>query len=300
MQQLECAVETAEVDHDGCVFPTFLHKHSGEYKGRIVFIHGYRDIYELFFGLFNVLTANGYDVHFHYQRGEGTSRPAGNVQSSNDDSRVYKDMDFFIKRNLESDEKVILMGHSMGGGLILNYSAFGTYRERLLMTVACSPLIELSPETAVPKHHEWAIRALCWAVPPARYVRIKTPLKVEYVSSLPEVQQFIQSKTPPAKLTATAIEARDFVLRGKRLLQPELYTRYDKNLPIAILHGNADHINDCRASKTFIDNLQSAGCTHASYTELDGAAHNLAVEPCSDIFFRQLLNILDANRRTGQ
>ncbi|KAG7747539.1 hypothetical protein KL912_003563 [Ogataea haglerorum] len=210
MQQLECAVETGEVEHDGCVFPTFLHRHSGDYKGRIVFIHGYRDIYELFFGLFNKLTADGYDVHFHYQRGEGTSRPASNVQSSNDDSRVYKDMDFFISRNLDADDKVILMGHSMGGGLILNYSAFGTYRDRLLMTVACSPLIELSPETAAPKYQEWAIRALCWAVPPVRYLRVKTPLKVEYVSSLPEVQQFIRSRAPPAGLTATAIEARDF------------------------------------------------------------------------------------------
>ncbi|KAH3667270.1 hypothetical protein OGAPHI_002919 [Ogataea philodendri] len=303
MEQLQCTFQEESVEFEHCVFPTYLYHHSGAYKGRVVIVHGYRDLHEFYFGLINVLTAGGYDVFFYFMRGEGTSKPASNSYASNDDSRVYKDMDFIIKRNLDQlqpAEKLNLFGHSLGGALVLCYAAIGTYKDRLRCVASCAPLIELAPETGVSLVEEWALRTVCHFVPPARYIRIKTPLRVEFLSTLPEIQQHILNRESTSQLRGTLVEARDFVLRGRRLLHQDFYSQISTELPVAIFHGDDDHINDCRASQKFIDGLQKIGNKHAQYHEFKDGRHELLAEFCSTDFFDGVLKFLDANSGAGQ
>lgn len=89
----------------------------------------------------------GYEVFFFDQRGAGLTSP-GKLKGITNEHHTFHDLDFFIDKNLKEikdreNNKIFLLGHSMGGGIILNYGVKGTHKDQLRGILASGPLIRL-------------------------------------------------------------------------------------------------------------------------------------------------------------
>ncbi len=116
-------------------------------KGRIVWVHGFSEFSKVYVQLFDDLSHSGYEVFFFDQRGAGLTSP-GKLKGITDDFHAFDDLDFFLKKNIDEleareNKKLFLMGHSMGGGISLNYGITGKYKDHLTGIAVSGPLVLL-------------------------------------------------------------------------------------------------------------------------------------------------------------
>lgn len=112
-----------------------------------MFVHGFAEYDAVYVRLFDDLSAAGYEVFFFDQRGSGLTSP-GKLKGKTDEFHVFNDLDFFLERNLneikDTDNKeIFLLGHSMGGGISLNYGIHGKYKDQIRGIIVSGPLILL-------------------------------------------------------------------------------------------------------------------------------------------------------------
>lgn len=105
-----------------------------EYKGIIVYVHGFGEYAVLYTEFFDKLSQQGYEIFFFDQRGSGDTSP-GDLVGVTDEYHTFNDLDFIVKtvldRREDKTEKVFVGGHSMGGGIVLNYAIKGKYRDHV-------------------------------------------------------------------------------------------------------------------------------------------------------------------------
>lgn len=239
------------------------------WAGRILFVHGYRDTHRTYHRHFEFFAKNGYDVFFFDQRGEGQTRLTNGKKGVSSDYYAYKGVDDMISHNLDIISKVDsaraghlhVMGHSMGGGIVLNYAIVGEKRAKVRSFSTFAPLVTLHPATDPGIVTEYAVRFLC-LFPFCRTLRVRTPLKPDYLTSDPHMAQYIVDNVDLENSDGAFVEARDFIMRGKNLLKPAVYSRMGLETPLLICHGEDDSINDCRGSRAFIEALNSIQGMH--------------------------------------
>lgn len=86
-------------------------------------------------------------MFFFDQRGAGFTSP-GKLKGLTDEFHTFDDLDYFLKKNIDEissreNKKLYLMGHSMGGGIALNYGIKGKYKDYLNGIAVTGPLILL-------------------------------------------------------------------------------------------------------------------------------------------------------------
>lgn len=259
----EIAPVETDLTLDDCVFRTYTWNASKDnWKGRVIYIHGYRDRHEFIYELAEKVAKTGFDFFYFYQRGEGETRLVNDEKGVSDDYYAYKGIDDIIEYNVghlkkkNLPPKLHLMGHSMGGGLTLNYACHGKYKTEIKSFSATDPLILLHKDTYPGIFVELVVRAIC-SFKFGRYKRVKSPLRAEFMTADPVYLEYLNSITNPEGLDGAFVETRDFILRGRKLLSPEIYTQIDRNVPLLICQGEDDHICDLFGSKKFIDSLNS-------------------------------------------
>lgn len=252
-----------DIPIDDCVFRSYKWPAAKDnWKGRVLFVHGYRDHHQLYNELAESVAKAGFDFFFFYQRGEGESRLVDNSKGVSDDYYAYKALDDMIEYNLKelSDEKLPaklhLMGASMGGGLILNYACHGLYRDKIKSLSALSPLIVLHKNSYPGKLIEYIVRTIC-VFDFGKKLRVNSPLNLEYITGDEEYQKFMRSLGDTKALNGAFVETRDFILRGRNLLTEQVYSGMDSRVPVFICHGENDNITDVNGSKAFISALNS-------------------------------------------
>lgn len=250
-----------------------------KYRGRIIYVHGFAEHSSLYTEFFDKLSQQGYDIFFFDQRGAGeTSR--GSDVGNTDEKHTFQDLDFMIEHNLKlrktEDEKFYLMGHLMGGGIVLNYAIKGKYKRYIKSIVACAPLVELHPDTK-PSRLVWffspAIRVL------APNFTIDSQLRYDFITSNTKWKNYLMLHDK--KFVGTAKQFYDMFTRGEALTKPSYVKSYDKNIPVLIVHGTDDRINDLRGSKKFINLLDSS--VDKKFEQIEGGKHSLFMER-EDIF----------------
>lgn len=233
-----------------------------EWKGRVVFVHGYKDSFKTYHRHFEYFAKNGYDVFFFYQRGEGETKLKNGQRGIATDFYAYKGVDDMIEFNinlLKSQNKPLnihLMGHSMGGGIVINYAITGKYLKDIKSFSTFAPLVTLHKNTDPGLPTEYLVRFLCLTSFGCN-LRVPTPLKPNYLTSDPKMAKFIEDNVDISNSDGAFVETRDFILRGKHLLKPKLYTKLGKDVPLLICHGDDDSINDFQGSQKFIDSVNS-------------------------------------------
>lgn len=287
--------ELGEITLDDCIFTTYRWKvpnAQSNPRPMILLVHGYRDHHAAYSELAETLVKKlNVDVFFFYQRGEGTTRLVNGRRGVTNDAHAYAAIDAMIAK-AASDPTVTeihLLGHSMGGGLVLNYACGCGGRERngnnessyhinsVKSIVACAPLIELHPHTHPGQLIEWVVRAVC-ALPWTKTLRVKSPLDVEAITGDPQWQDWMRASIDPKTLNGAFVETRDFILRGRALLSDQVIQCIARNLPILVCHGDADKINDVRASREWVGKASNVENAVVSMKEYKDGRHSLMVD----------------------
>lgn len=262
------------VPFDGLKFKTvfWTHPENVKYLGRVVYVHGYDEIVDVYVQFFDLLSDLGYDIFAFNQRGVPETSPESGYGRTNE-FHTFNDLEFMMKKNLDEvraknpSEKLILMGHLMGGGIVLNYGIKGKYVDDLRAIIATAPQVFLHPKT----DPNVFLKLLNF---------VTSRLYPNYrIKSVPDTHKFT-SNEPWRKyieaIITTYISAglyNDMCVRGERLAKPEEVAKFH-DVPVLLLHGTADEVNWIKGSKIFINLLKS----DKEFVAVDGARHSMAVE----------------------
>ena len=286
------------VEHNGANFKTVTWKvpQSVSYKGKIIYVHGFAEESNVYTEFFDNLSQNGYEVFFFDQRGAGETSP-GNLVGLTDEFHVFNDLDFFIKRNLDarpaanSNEKFFLLGHSMGGGIILNYGIRGKYLNDIRAIVASGPLIQLHPNTQ-PNIVLRTLQPVISKLLPN--FKIDSKLNFDYITSNERWKNYIIEHDK--KLIESVRQFNDMFVRGDALLKPEYVAKFKDDLPLLIVHGTNDNINDIKGSEQFFKLVPNdLGNKHLE--KIEKGRHSLFIEndELFKLIFKRVVDFLNEN-----
>lgn len=266
---------------------------SVEYKGKIIYVHGFAEHSSIYTEVFDKLSQDGFEIFFFDQRGSGETSPGKEVGKS-DDFHVYNDLDFMIKYNLDKrsisnpDEKFILGGHSMGSGVVLNYGIKGKYKDHISKIFAVGPLVKLHPNTEPNIFLRTGAPIINKLLP---NFKIDSKINFDYITSNERWKNFIMQHD--SKLIGTARLFYDMFARGELLLKKDYVSKFDPNIKLLILHGLNDNINWIKGTEQFYallnDNIDK------QFYKIKDGRHSLLIE--NDVIFKEvyqdLINFLN-------
>ncbi|KAK6463770.1 Alpha/Beta hydrolase protein [Scheffersomyces coipomensis] len=258
-------------------------------KGKIVYVHGFAESSGLYVKLFDQLSTYGYQVFFFSQRGAPETSPGKQLGVTNE-TLIFDDLDYFIKYNLDQSpksDKLFLLGHSMGGGIILNYAIKGTYRNQINGIVCSGPLVLLHPTTQPNIIVRTFAGYINYLVP---HLKVDSKLNHDLLTSDEDWKQYIIKHDK--KLIGTVRQFHHMFQRGEKLLDKS-YTK-NFNTPVLVFHGEIDEINDPVGTKKFFETLDYKD---SEFVPVKGARHSLFIEsePIYKDIYGKLTQFLDSH-----
>ncbi|GMM34239.1 acylglycerol lipase [Saccharomycopsis crataegensis] len=249
---------------------------STTYKGSILVVHGFAEYYELYSRILDDLCQQGYEVFYFDQRGSGHTSP-GKYKGKSNEYYTFKDLEHMVELRLQEvdkrdNKKLYLLGHSMGGGIILNYLVYGNNRDKLAGAICCAPLVDLHPDTKPNVILRTLASTLNFFVP---NFKIDSDLTLERITTDPEWQEFLLSNKDISKTVGTVSLFHGMFQRGSKLLDPDHLKNQEKKVPILIVHGEDDKINDYKASEKFVNMTPAEDVTLKGFS---GTGHSLFLE----------------------
>jgi acylglycerol lipase len=227
--------------------------------GGIVLVHGMGEHSSRYDRWAGSLAANGFSVLAFDLRGHGKTPgiPGGNSNYN----ILLNDIDLLVEnaRVQFKDKPLFLYGHSFGGNLVANYViSRKTVFAGIILT---SPWLELSE---MPPRYRIVIATILNFFIPGK--RAESGLKTEYISrELKEVHKYRSDKLVHGKITVGLfVKAIEHGLIAKRSI-------YKINSPLLLLHGTADSITSCKASREFVMNSSDK----TTFIEIEGGYHEL-------------------------
>lgn len=247
--------------------------------GRVVVAHGLAEHSGRYEWVAGRLTEAGYTVTSYDARGHG--RSPGRRGHADSYGQLLDDLAWAIGDERGTDGPLFLYGHSLGGGLVLNYALAGG-RRAVDGVVASSPLILPTTRPPAWKVHSAKLLTRWW--PTARF---NPSLGPGLRSHDPQVDKDYEADP----LTHECLTARlgvEALRAGRRLLERagELRT------PTLLMHGEADTITSAAASEEF---ARRAG-SFAEYAGWAGKLHELHWEDNREEVLASMLAWLAARR----
>ncbi|KAI8636808.1 Alpha/Beta hydrolase protein [Parasitella parasitica] len=234
----------------------------------LVMIHGFGEHIGRYDRLFSFFATQGIECHGYDQRGWGeTGKKTSQFGNNQGYDTALKDIDNAVLKHKRQDIPLFLMGHSMGGGLILNYLARGdiyTGVDLLTGAIASAPLVTLSMQIPAVKYY--TIRALAAIVPS---MTIQAGVDSAGMShDKEEVQKYLDD--PLVHDFATLATLRSFIDAGTDLLAKAKAV----NTPILYSHADSDPINSYKGCKSAFEITSSQDKELKNWTGLYHELHN--------------------------
>ncbi|TIB71803.1 hypothetical protein E3Q24_02091 [Wallemia mellicola] len=246
-----------------------------EPKALIFFVHGFVEHIDRYTLIFPNFAQAGYKLFAYDQRGFGRSahEKSGNPKPGLTSWKYgLKDLQTLIFRFAEQNKglPLFLMGHSMGGGLVLGSQTRNPPLNlpELKGVIAMSPLINLTnpPPNLLIKMVQ-RCKGLLGSFTISPMIDPKDRTHDE------EVQKAIEEDVLASKI-GTLRGVSDMLYNGPLLLSNN-YKFYQANIPLLIAHGDADNLNSFEASSQFIDKVMARSKQLKTYP---GARHELFME----------------------
>jgi acylglycerol lipase len=254
----QCTVEEGWAKMaDGHEVYTKTWKPSESPIARLVFIHGYSDHINSYGSAAPALAAAGIAVYAYDQRGWGRSvkSPAERGRSG-PTTQVLDDITSFIKSvPANSDAPLFLMGHSMGGGEILQYAALGPQDvlSQIRGFLAEAPLIGIHPDTK-PWKVTVTMGRLAGKLLPHNHM--KNPIDSRKLSRDPAVGKRFEAD-PLCHETGTLEGLAGMLDRTSELDEGRVVIKEGVGeggkVRLWIGHGTADGVCDFEATKQFFE-----------------------------------------------
>ncbi|CAI7571629.1 unnamed protein product [Penicillium glandicola] len=261
-------------------------KTSGSPLAVLAFIHGFSDHCNAYHDMFPTLASAGIEVRSFDQRGWGRSvkkpRDRGNTGPT---SQVLSDIHSFLQ-SLPShpDVPLFLMGHSMGGGQVLNYifhpespyNGDKTKRPNFAGVLLYSPLIAIDPSSRPSKLTVAAGRIVAKLIPhKQRY----SPLDANLLSrDAAVVKEFVADTLCHDTGTFEGLAGmldRGIWLEGMFAAGSGAWVKSE--VPFWFGHGDGDRITSYAATKDFAKELAEKG-GDVKFSSYEGAYHKLNAE----------------------
>lgn len=267
-------------------------------QGRVLLVHGFGEYTKIQYRLMDFLSLNGYESFTFDQRGSGVTSP-GKFKGLTNEYHTFNDLDHFIAKNLKESQKLniplFLWGHSMGGGIVLNYGCNGKYNNEIAGYIASGPLIILHPHTLPNKITQIISPILANCAP---NFRIDTGLDLDGITSDNEYKNFLGNDPMSVPLYGSFRQIYDFLDRGKKLYNNKnnyIQNNFVKDKPVIIFHGQDDTINDPKGSKKFFEVCPANDKDLKLYPGLKHSIFSLEKEEGVQQVFNDLKDWLDSH-----
>lgn len=230
----------------------------------MIIFHGYAEYVDRYRAFIDRLSKEGFHVfaidHVGHGRSDGKRAYIRDFNQLVDDASAW----FESLRAAHPDMQWYVFGHSMGGGIALNFAL--EHQDELKALVLSGPLIKLPDNTPA------IVRAVGQVLAKIAPTLAVVPIDFDLISRDPEVVKcykedpLIYTKPVRAK---TAIELDEFAKRIQKRL-PEL------RMPFWVGHGSLDRITDPEGSKMLHEQAASNDKTLKMY---HGLFHEILNEP---------------------
>lgn len=252
-------------------------------KAVLVFLHGFIEHIGRYEHIFPQWQNRGISVFTFDLRGFGKTAD-GAIQKG--DSKAYGrtsgiqqlgDAEWALKHAKEQAGEIpmFLMGHSMGGGVVLTFATRGSSGPPAPSTlallsgvIATAPLIlQTTPASKVTRFIGGGLSTL------APHKVIPAKVKAEDLTHDQAVNE-AYLKDPLVKQQGTLKGISDMLDGGEALLKD--YVNWPADLPVLLVHGTEDKVTSCIATEQFFQKLPAKDKT---FTPYPGGYHELQSEP---------------------
>ncbi|RBQ84160.1 hypothetical protein VDGD_04584 [Verticillium dahliae] len=256
----------------------------GPVKAKLVFIHGFSDHVNRYYGLFPSLAARGIQVHGFDQRGWGRSvRVPADKGLTGPTAQVIADMAAFTRSVLAAEPStvpVFVMGNSMGGGQVATLASDPAYEDlvgSIRGFVLEAPFIAF-PAGEAPSAIKIFLGKLASRVLPRQ--QLVNALPAEYFSRDPEVVKSVREDplchdTGTLEGLAGLLERTDALASGRVRLGSKVRSLF-------LAHGTGDKTTSWEASRKWFD---AQRLQDGRYKEYEGCYHQLHADLCKDEFY---------------
>ncbi|CAO3615385.1 unnamed protein product [Cunninghamella echinulata] len=228
---------------DGHQIFTKTWKLSTKPVAEVLLIHGFGEHCSRYDHVFRAFAEQGIQSYSYDQRGWGETGKKYHTYGNNHGyNKALEDINDAVNRIKKDDIPLFLIGHSMGGGLSLNYIARKEKYSgvaKLTGVISSAPLVTLT--TPVPAFKYYPLKALSRVLP---NFTIQAGLDPAGISHDQE-QVDIYKKDPLIHDYTTISTVGGFLDAGKDLLT----IGKDITTPVLFSHGDADPINKFESTK---------------------------------------------------
>lgn len=242
--------------------PLFFQKwQADEPKAVLAIVHGFGEHSGRYMNVVNKVVPEGYSVYSFDHRGHGKSPgKRGHILNWKE---YIEDVKHFLElvREEEKNLPLFLMGHSLGGLIVLNYSISNP--QGLNGVIASGPLLAqagISPVLLM-------LSKLMSKIWPG--FSIDTKLDINFISRDPEAIKAYQDD-PLVHSMASARFGTEVTAATKRTLA----NASKFNLPLLILHGGADELVPEHGSATFFEHANTEDKVRHLYPDGRHEPHN--------------------------
>ncbi|TFK74689.1 alpha/beta-hydrolase [Pluteus cervinus] len=236
----------------------------------IVFIHGFAEHVARYTHFHARLPEHGIAVFTFDQRGFGRSgldtenRSPGSAYGKSSWKDQAGDIQWAIDEAKKEfpDVPIFLMGHSMGGGEVLGFATqhAEAASTNLAGIIATSPLIHQTKPA--PKLLRWVGGKASILAPYTLVPATVVPSELAHDPAVGEAYL----KDPLVKQSGSLRGIADMLNLGEALYTTS-YKQWPESLPVLIIHGTADQVTSCEASKAFHDKIPAKHKSHKEYAD---------------------------------
>ncbi|KAF8700029.1 Lysophospholipase, partial [Rhizoctonia solani] len=276
-------------------------------KAAILFVHGFIEHVGRYEHVFPRYSSAGIAILSYDQRGFGRSAldPANRSPSAKYGKTSWAEqhsdiqhMLGVLREGVSNEIPIFLVGHSMGGGLVLSFptrpptAPFIPKSETVLGlsgVIATSPLIrQTHPAPA------WQVGAggLVSKLPFGGGINVPAEVKPEDLSRDPAVGAAYK-KDPYVKFMGTTKGIYDMINGGKELAEHDV-TNWPIDLPLLVVHGTDDKLCSCPAAERFV---KEAPAKDKLFVPFEGGYHELQneIDGIQDKLFQTISSWIDAH-----
>lgn len=247
-------IEEKWITHDNIAFYSVKFPVLEDVKlvGKIMIVHGWCEHTKLYYRLMEYLTSIGYECIVFDQRGFGLTSPGkyrgrpGKCETTLV-TDLNKMIEIFFFEGDDTDLPCHLLGHSMGGAVILRYMQIGKHRNMIKSYISTAPLIQTNDNTVPYLLLIYLARFMSIFFPYHNYTAGSGLLN--RITECKDWEEYIKND-PLSKGEGTFRQINYLISRGQNLLSSASTTNTSSRL--LILHGPQDLITDYEALRRFM------------------------------------------------
>jgi len=234
----------------------------------VVFCHGFGEHINRYCYIFEKFAEAGIEVYGYDQRGFGETGKRNNDRGITGGWGVScSDITNALREQRRSGIPQFLMGHSMGGGLVLHYATVGEERNNLSGIIACSPWLDQPPAI----RPTW-FKKLLGDVGSMLMPRMTATLKVDANGISHDPEQVKKYEDDKLNIDFMAISQVMEILHCGQKIRNTGYVNLTQ--PLLIAHGTTDPITYFDASKELFEKVPSTDKTFTPWDDLYHELHN--------------------------